>query len=523
MHQVASLNFRGTFPSLVLISLWANIVTSNSPHIAWIHALDDDSLLNRFHLYRPPIFDGDESDKDHASGGKTWDRERWWHKLAQVCQRWRSLLLGSASYLGLCLVCTWGTPVADMLARSPSLPLVIDYDEEGLSIAVEEEETRRIILALKQRDRVRRVRLRVNLSIMPTLVMVIDEEYPALEYLILESLGEYYTLAPVLPKTLELPRLRHLLLTGVVPPIGSRLLTTAVGLTTLCLYMQRPTAYFQPNILLQCLSFMPQLEILLITTIFFHIPGDVERQLLDTPITTRVTLPNLRSFQFEGSRNYMEVIVHQIIAPRLEKLNIQLDNESILSVPHLLQFMNTSESLRFDSAAFEFALYRIFVKLYRREEAEVYALSMTAFQSGQARDMQLSSVAQIFNSLGQKISTVEHLSLNHTTYTYYHVYDEPEVDPTTEWRELLRLFRYVKTLIVHDHFVTEVSRCLELDDGEHSLELLPELQELTYSGSDDTSDAFTSFIDARQDAGRSVALSALSRTSSPGFLNPLMR
>ena len=118
---------------------------------------------------------------------------------------------------------------------------------------------------------------------------------------------------------------------------------------------------------------------------------------------------------------------------------------------------------------------------------------------------------------------MEHLSLNHTAYTYYHVYDEPEVDPITEWRELLRLFRYVKTLNVHDHFVTEVSRCLELDDGEHSLKLLPELQELTYSGSDDISDAFTSFIDARQDAGRPVALSALSRTSSPGFLNPLMR
>ena len=102
---------------------------------------------------------------------------------------------------------------------------------------------------------------------------------------------------------------------------------------------------------------------------------------MDTPITTRVTLPNLRSFQFEGSGTYMEM-VHQITAPRLEKLNIQLHNELEFSVPHLLQFMNTSENLRFDNAAFELSFYRVFVRLYLREEAEVYALSMTVFCFG---------------------------------------------------------------------------------------------------------------------------------------------
>jgi hypothetical protein len=45
-----------------------------------------------------------------------------------------------------------------------------------------------------------------------------------------------------------------------------------------------------------------------------------------------------------------------------------------------------------------------------------------------------------------------------------------------------------------------------LEDGELPLELLPELQELTHSGSGNTGDAFTSFIDARQNAGRPVTL-----------------
>jgi hypothetical protein len=263
---------------------------------------------------------------------------------------------------------------------------------------------------------------------------------------------------------------------------------------------------------------MPQLETLVVSTNFFIITDHVERQLLDMPITTRVALPNLRSFQFEGSGTYMEVVVHHITAPRLETLNIQLYNELELSVPHLYQFMNTTNDLRFDSATFEFSFYRVFVRLYLREEAEVYALLMTAFYMGQARDMQLFSVTQIFNSFSQKLSTVEHLSLEHAAFSYVH--DGPEVDPT-EWRQLLQLFRCVKTLNVHDRLVKEVSRCLELDDGEHPLELLPVLQELTYSGSDDTSDAFTSFTDARQNAGRPVTLTPLSRGSSSGFRDHL--
>ncbi len=43
-------------------------------------------------------------------------------------------------------------------------------------------------------------------------------------------------------------------------------------------------------------------------------------------------------------------------------------------------------------------------------------------------------------------------------------------------------------------------------EGSRWLELLPEPQELTYSGSIDAGDAFTSSIDARQNAGCPVAL-----------------
>jgi hypothetical protein len=65
-------------------------------------------------------------------------------------------------------------------------------------------------------------------------------------------------------------------------------------------------------------------------------------------------------------------------------------------------------------------------------------------------------------------------------------------------------FSNVKTLRIEDGLIKELSRCLRLEDGEHPLELLPELQELTYSGSGDVHNAFASLIDARRNAGSPV-------------------
>jgi hypothetical protein len=79
----------------------------NSPHIAPIHVLDDDSLLHVFYLYRPFLLgEGEDGDTRLFGGEGRWVRGRWWYKLAHVCQRWRNLILGSASYLGVSLVCT---------------------------------------------------------------------------------------------------------------------------------------------------------------------------------------------------------------------------------------------------------------------------------------------------------------------------------------------------------------------------------------------------------------------------------
>jgi hypothetical protein len=171
----------------------------NRARTASIHTLDDDSLLHVFYLCRPFLRGRDDTADWRYNG-------RWWYALAHVCQRWRNIVLGSASYLGLSLLCTYGTPVADMLAHSPHLPLVIGYFMKDRNLTTEDEEG--IILALKQRDRVRRVR--IGSAVTAEVFMTMDEEYPILEYLCITLPKEDNSTILRFPETLQAPHLRHL-------------------------------------------------------------------------------------------------------------------------------------------------------------------------------------------------------------------------------------------------------------------------------------------------------------------------
>ena len=470
----------------------------NSPHTTSIHILDDDSLLNVFYLYRPILLSEDQRFNTRISGGEEWTGERWWYRLAHVCQRWRNLILGSASSLGLCLVCTYGTPVADMLVHSPPLPLVIDYRIRG--ITAEDEEA--ILLALEQRDRVRRIRFYIPAPQLQKFIMAIDGEYPILEFLMFSDPLDDNNTVSILPETLQMPHLRHLVI-GCSIPIRFQILTTGVGLVTLHLALYHPSTYFQPTVLLQSLSLMPQLEMLLIFFCFAVPNRDVERQLMRTPIMTHVTLPNLRSFLFQAVTAYSEAVLNRVTASRLEVFQICYPEQLAFSVPHLAQFMGRTKTLRFDRAHFEFYSERVYVGVYILETNtpdDSFSVNVDCWHL----DWQVSSVAQIFNALGQIFSAVEHLSLSHRVHSQSSE-EHNEVD-RTEWHKLLRSFSNVKTLQIDDGLVGELSRSLRLEDGEHPLELLPELQELTYSGSGNTNDAFTSLVNARQNAGRPITL-----------------
>jgi hypothetical protein len=400
-----------------------------------------------------------------------------------------------------------------MLAHSPPLPLIIDHLDKGHTITAKDEE--RITLALRYRERVRHIRLRMPVVNLQRIIEAMHGEFPILESLCIAPPPKHAASGTnlVLPESFRAPHLRHLLLGNAVCTMGSPLLMPIVGLVRLFLDDIPSTAYFHPSDLLRQLSLMSQLETL---SVSFHSPipsRDVERQLLGTPVVTRVVLPTLRWFLFGGVSAYLEALLPRMTAPLLERLRMRFFNQLTFSIPHVLQFIGTMEDLRFSSAWLLFRNEAIIVKVYPHEGAIMKALSMEV--RCRHVDWQVASAAQIMFALRAVLSSVEDLVLQydrHPTSPMWH----SEVD-RRQWRELLRSSSSVKRLFVDDGLVGEVSRAVQVDDGESPMELLPELKELGYITSRRAGageDAFTAFADARRNAGQPVTLDRSVRPKS---------
>ncbi|KAI0289083.1 hypothetical protein BC826DRAFT_640621 [Russula brevipes] len=394
----------------------------------FIHILDNSSLLNIFCLYRLVLQEKHAVNKTLVPQEGEWCHERWWYKLAHVCQRWRSLILESALHLHLCLVCTFGTPVATMLEYSPPFPLIIDYIvEKNHGIAGEDAEG--------------------------MFIVAIDGEFPGLQYLHIGPPTKYDA-GLILPKTFRAPHLHHLRSMSYSFPIGSPLLTTAISLATLSLQKIHPSAYFRPNDLLQRLSHMPQLETLKIT---FQSPipdrDDIVVQLLDTPIMTHITLPNLRWFTFGGASAYLEALLPRMTVPLLRKLNIMFSHQLTYSVPCLRQFMSTTGNLRLSTAKFGFhhGRFTVWVRPYKGAMDYAFYMHVDCIHL----DWQVASAAQVFDVFSPVFSTVESVILDYRRHLVSSEWRN-EAD-RTQWRKLLRSFRNVKTLRVHNGIMGELA------------------------------------------------------------------
>ena len=482
---------------------WLTVNSSLRPSL--VHSLDNVSLRNVFYFYRPPFLDEYKCEAIQLLEVEKWRSGHWWHNLAHVCRRWRNIILGSASHLDVYLFCTNGMPVADILEHSPPLPLVIDYSDNCGDFTAEDEE--RTILALKQRNRVHRVRLRMNVATLRKLTVAICGVYPILEYLVIIHHSEENSAALMLSEPLLAPRLRHLAVGGIAPP---QVLTTTMGLVTLSLIMSNPSTYIYPNTLLQHLSCMPWLETLKIMFLTVDPNHDVEGlQLLHTPITTSVTLPNLRRIRYRGLSTYLEAILCQITTPRLEKLYSTFFGEPMTSVPSLPRFIEATKNLRFNNAEITFTSKQVRVALFfgkrhrkSRNVIRTHALSLNA--DCEHLDVQVSFAVRISNLLSQTFSSVEHLAFEHEEHIQSSE-EHNEVD-LTEWRKLLISFRNAKILRIDRGLVKPLSRILNSEGGGLPFELLPKLQSLKYSGIGDSNDEMSSFIGARRNAGRPVSL-----------------
>ena len=293
---------------------------------------------------------------------------------------------------------------------------------------------------------------------------------------------------------------------------------TSIHDSSLVYYRHKPSipysVYFLPNALLKRLSLMPQLEILSISHNSDKSRREMERKLLPTTITTRITLPNLRRFGFQVANAYLEALLPWITMPLLERLRVYFFNEPTYSIPHLQQLMGTRGNLRLKYARFTFYDDHVGMIVYPNKEAKMYTLDISLI--GRYFDWQVDSIAQVCRMLRTVLFEVEHLVLDYERHNVSLLWGA--VAHRTHWRELLGTFDKAKTLYLRFWLVDQLASALQPGEEESFTELLPELQELTYlavAGTSASCVTFAGFLDARQKAGRPVTVV---RRGEPRFL-----
>ena len=469
-----------------------------------IDILDDDSLLNIFYHCRPLVLlkEGDVDGIGLWSG--RWEGEYWWYKLAWVCRRWRRLILASPSYLGISLVCRSGTPVADMLAHPPPIPLIIDHIYLDDNISAEDEERTR--LALRHHDRVRRIRLRMHDPPPVGLLTAIDGPFPILEYLyICPTTLSFQGPTCSLPSTLRAPHLRHLVLHNFAFPIGSPLL---VGLVTLSLESVKCStpSNIGPVELLQQLSLMPHLQTFRFSIYPALSKQDIERQLLQMPLSTLVTLPALRWFGLEGA--YMKAVLPRITMPLLEVTEIiftTIDLLNLACIRFTLQTMCKAENPRLCNVKIAFYNKHNVVMMYPHEwtDMPILCLRLPCFFPMYG----LFITAQIFDSIGAVLTEVGSLTLEEKISSRYLVESNLLMSQKTALRWLLQPFNKVQTLHVSgDNLIKGLCLSLQPHDGESTVDLLPMLRVLSCPRGSRVGKSCRSFIAARRKAGQPVTI-----------------
>jgi hypothetical protein len=444
------------------------------------HRLPEDVIMRVFQCYR--------LDSVH---GVNWNLERWWHKLTHVCSTWRKLILSCPSHLDLHLVCTYRTPIIDMLALSPPFRLIINYPNQDAEITTEDEEG--LLFALRHRKRVGRISLTTSNTNCNKVLADMDGNFPELRHLRITS-GVKNNHLSILPATFRAPHLTSLTLIGPAHPTGAPLsLTsiTAIHLVHLKIGDILPSPNFHPEYLVVQLSSMP---LLATVSLGFRLPipkYDIEKQLLNLP-RTRITLSHLTNFSFLGVSPFLEGLLARISASLLEKFDITFFNQLTFALPHLSQFISTTPRLKLPVARVHFKKHNVSVivdsnGLHRRPG--ILRINVGC----QYHDWQVETAAQICNAAAPVLSVAQELTLRFRK----HGMSSDDIN-LMKWHDLLRPFTRVEVLRVHSRLVRELSHALQLHDGKCPEDVLPQLYELVLSSRTNDGDAIVASLNSRQ-------------------------
>jgi hypothetical protein len=450
-----------------------------------INSLPDNVLLKIFDFYR--------MDEVSRTSYLPWK----WHRLAHVCQTWRHVVFASPHYLNLELLCTYGTPARKNLRSLPALPIVITFP--GF---FEDSDGDDILAALEHPGRVRVVELSVPDSLLGKMATVMQEPFPALTRLWLQSRDDWSM--PALPDDFlggGAPCLQKICLDGIPFRAAPALLLSARDLIDVDLRDIPPTGYISPEAMVTSLATLPRLKYLTLGFRWGTSYPDRIRQ----PLITRTILPALTTFDFNGLFEYLEDFVAQVDAPQLNCLGIEYlgsrdyieeysdeeEEEDIgFQIPQLCMFIDRSKNLnlsRFRRAFLEIRDYFVIIELHGGSSS--FKLS--------TRDTRIGQV-EVFSQISGMLSNVDRLFIS----SEFLRYGGNQGGNTIRWLAVLHPFIAVKALDVEEEHSQRVALALKNVTGARAAQVLPALELLCLEYQPVSS--VKKFVAARRNMGRPV-------------------
>ncbi|KAH9161654.1 hypothetical protein EDB89DRAFT_711579 [Lactarius sanguifluus] len=393
-----------------------------------------------------------------------------WQPLVRVCRRWRQIIFASPLRLDLQLLCTHGQPVKRNLGRWPStFPIAIDYGYNTAKDLTPNDENN-IIAALEQRDRIRHLRLSVTNALLEKMVTLMRKPFPELRHLAISSQGLN---VPVLPDDFlggSAPCLREIWFNGIPFPALPTLLSSASALVELLLVDIPETGHVSSEAFAACLAVLPKLAYL---SVGFQSSASRIVQTYPPP-ETRIVLPSLTSFIFEGRSTYLEVIMARIDTPQLDSIRITYTDQLDFRATDLSKCIERSgiKPSRLGHAEISFEDDGISFYFFRKSDPDEPTITIQ-IQSNERIYELVYDMAHVLNQTSTLLSDVVCLEIT---------FDGPvsawqdDIDDNIEWLEFFRPFTSVKKLRIYEELAESISRALEGQTEEAGAQVLPALK-----------------------------------------------
>ena len=472
----------------------------HSAQYSTAQTLPEDVLLEIFHCHRQAAIEYGP-----------WK----WHRLAQVCQRWRSVVFAYPRHLNLRIVLTYAKSIRSAPKLWPVLPVIIWYPHpqtasHPIRVLTSSDEDN-ISDMLKNPARICEIDLDITRTLLEKYASLLEESLPALDHLRLRSHDIFVETMCLSINFLNhsAPQLRVLHLKGITIPMSrlSRLLSSSKNLVSLQLEDIILSGSLPAAVdLVIGLSTATQLKSLILgfnrATTFPHFGPLLG---CPSPSSSRIVLPSLTEFRFVGDSAYLRYFDSRVNTPIIEKISLTpfYDSYDTNELCELFGLGDVLRSSRCRATRICLSLsYIVFSHHFSRipSSPALFQLRLPYLKS--FTDIPL--VAQVCHGLESQdaLSKVIHLEIDDCPH--YERYR------ASRWFYLLRALTGLKALYVCSSLSSLIVSALAqvTASGERIREILPALKELHFglNTPSSTRESIAPFIAQRWRCGLPVSV-----------------